>query len=472
MKITRYKHMLLVTIGAMMLATLFSCSDDVVEPNKPADKTPSELWSNFLGKQFTKESGNFYWTESDGVSDSEITNQSIATGEFVEFHNLTDTSVTIRYGSAEEKKFNLADITDNKINKVINGPYTPLIYQQYVDVPLNFINQESGRLFFSGSKEIALGMRISFHGSIGDKLRVSKNLTHYDNFFLFDYVSEDGNSPELCWMCDDYKFDLTTFKCSRSPFIIDWNIRNWEGDLASLFPNPTDFLQLLLAMPIVKTSDYGFTDNSTPEYVSIGRLLRIFFSGLRTLDGRNHYAFFTRIMMPYYREGRLIDYPEELFSLHYGGVNVMRIFIDPQKIKSIFYVKTPSTYMLLANVLRSMLPEERCYFDLQYQLSDRQAVDPDNALKTMTLSFKEKDSARYLMEYLIMPMLVENKQRIKDYIRQDSELSQHAETLCSALDRLEEIYAATTDLTLGYRMLCYPKSKEIVSTIWHSPEFE
>ena len=26
----------------------------------------------------------------------------------------------------------------------------------------------------------------------------------------------------------------------------------------------------------------------------------------------------------------------------------MRIFIDPQKIKSIFYVKTPSTYMLLA----------------------------------------------------------------------------------------------------------------------------
>ena len=118
MKITRYKHMLLVSIGAMMLATLCSCSDDVVEPNNPTDKTPSELWSNFLGKQFTKESGNFYWTESDGVSDSEITNQSIAAGEFVEFHNLTDTSVTIRYGSAEEKKFNLADITDNKINKV------------------------------------------------------------------------------------------------------------------------------------------------------------------------------------------------------------------------------------------------------------------------------------------------------------------------------------------------------------------
>ena len=119
-----------------------------------------------------------------------------------------------------------------------------------------------------------------------------------------------------------------------------------------------------------------------------------------------------------------------------------------------------------------MLPEERCYFDLQYQLSDRQAVDPDNALKTMTLSFKEKDSARYLMEYLIMPMLIENKQAIKNYILQDAELSQHAETLCSALDRLEEIYAGTTDLTLGYRMLCYPKSKEIVSTIWHSPEFE
>ncbi|MGN0237021.1 MAG: hypothetical protein ACI4AK_02895 [Lepagella sp.] len=472
MKITRYKHMPFVTLVAMMLATIYSCSDDVVNPYNPDNKTPSELWSNFLGKQFTKESTDFYWTESDGASDSEITTQSIAAGEFVEFHSLTDSCVTIRYGCVEDKKFNLAEITDNKVNYVINGTYSPLVYQQYVDVPLYFINQESGRLFFSGSKELALGMRISFHGSVGQRLRVSKNLTHYDNFYLFEYVSEDGNSPELYWMCDDFKFDLTTLKCSRSPFIIDWNIRNWEGDLASLFPNPSDFLQLLLAIPVVKTSDYGFTENSTPEYVSIGRLLRIFFSGLRTLDGRNHYAFFTRIMMPYYPEGRQIDYPKDLFSLHYGGVNVMRILIEPQKLKSIMYVKTPSTYMLFANVLQSLLPEERCYFDLQYQLSDRQAVDPDKALKTMTLSFKEKESARHLINYLIMPMLVENRQAIKDYIRQDTKLSLHAETLCSAVDRLEEIYAGTTDLTLGYRMLCYPKSKDILSTIWHSPEFE
>lgn len=34
-----------------------------------------------------------------------------------------------------------------------------------------------------------------------------------------------------------------------------------------------------------------------------------------------------------------------------------------------------------------------------------------------------------------------------------TELSQHADVLSSAVDRLEEIYAGTTDLTLGYRLI-------------------
>ena len=76
------------------------------------------------------------------------------------------------------------------------------------------------------------------------------------------------------------------------------------------------------------------------------------------------------------------------------------------------------------------------------------------------------------MDYLIMPLLVENKQKIKDFIRQYATLLRHAETLCAAVDRLEDIYAATTDLSLGYRMLCYPTTKEVSPTIWFSPEFE
>ena len=34
-----------------------------------------------------------------------------------------------------------------------------------------------------------------------------------------------------------------------------------------------------------------------------------------------------------------------------------------------------------------------------------------------------------------------------------TELSHHADVLCSAVDRLEEIYAGTTDLTLGDRLI-------------------
>ena len=61
--------------------------------------------------------------------------------------------------------------------------------------------------------------------------------------------------------------------------------------------------------------------------------------------------------------------------------------------------------------------------------------------------------SRNIMEYVILPLIIENREAIKDYIRQDTELSQHADVLCSAVDRLEEIYAGTTDLTFGYRLI-------------------
>ena len=150
----------------------------------------------------------------------------------------------------------------------------------------------------------------------------------------------------------------------------------------------------------------------------------------------------------------------------------MRIFIDAQKLKEIKYINTSTTYMALANVLRSLLLEERFYFDLQYRLEYTKTTDDPEAMRTLVLTVKEKESARHLMDYLIMPLLVENKQKIKDFIRQDATLLQHAETLCSAVDRLEDVYAATTDLSLGYRMLCYPTTKEVSPTIWFSPEFE
>ena len=71
----------------------------------------------------------------------------------------------------------------------------------------------------------------------------------------------------------------------------------------------------------------------------------------------------------------------------------------------------------------------------------------------MTLT--DPQHSRNIMEYVFLPLLIENREAIKDYIRQDAELSLHAVVLCSAVDRLEEIFAGTTDLTLGYSLIEY-----------------
>ena len=97
---------------------------------------------------------------------------------------------------------------------------------------------------------------------------------------------------------------------------------------------------------------------------------------------------------------------------------------------------------------------------------------PIKTTREFHMTLTEPQHSRNIMEYVSLPLLIENREAIKDYIRQDAELSLHADVLCSAVDRLEDIYAATTDLSLGYRMLCYPTTKEVSPTIWFSPEFE
>ncbi|MGN0237837.1 MAG: hypothetical protein ACI4AK_07130 [Lepagella sp.] len=462
MKITRYIHMPFAILVAMMIATITSCSDDVaVEPTP----THSDRWGKYVGQHFTKDSEDFRWRDNTNTSYKYAHASCIEEGEFVEFLNPTDSCITIRYGCEEEKKFNLAEITDNKIDKVIDGPYSPLTYHQYVDVTLNYVKSDAAATFFYGGSSIGPDIHISFKGAIEDQLYISKNLTTYDRVFLY------SPGKDVNWVCDDYKFDMSSLKCRKSPLTINWSNFSWRGDLANLFPNPNDFLQLMLAMPVVKTSDYGFNDDGLPEYLSVERLLRILFAAFQTSDSYTYNYFYFAKPTPSDYNRKLVPYPS-LFSVHYGGVDIMRIFIEAQKLKEIKYINTPATYMTLANVLRSMLLEERFYFDLQYRLEYPVADDDPDAMRALVLTVKEKESARHLMDYLIMPMLVENKQRIKDYIRQDAALSLHAETLCSAVDRLEEIYAGTTDLTLGYRMLCYPTTKEVSTTIWTSPEFE
>lgn len=476
MKISRYSQFIIVvSLTVAMILPLSSCSGDVTDATTPSD--PSEWdyakrWEKYLNQHFTKISEDFYWTDYDESDYYGTTQKSIAPGEFVEFSNLTESNITIRYGNEDEKIFNLSEITDNKINKVIEGPYPTLVYQRYVDVPLYFIDNDSTSLQFSGGLTISPGSHISYRGAIGNSLAIRKVLTQYDDVYLFSTSDETGAAAHLNWICDDYIFDRSALRCKKSPLLINWSNSSWQGELAAIFPNPADFLQFMLAMPVVKISDYGFIGDALPNYVSIERLIRLLFSGFKTRYGNSYRLFYFAFPNSTVADRDLSSYPNNLFSVHYGGVDIMRIFIEAQKLKEIKYINTPATYMTLANVLRSMLLEERFYFDLQYRLEYSQDDDDPEAMRALVLTVKDKESARHLMDYLIMPMLVENKQRIKDYIRQDAALSQHAETLCSAVDRLEEIYAATTDLTLGYRMLCYPTTKEVSPTIWFSPEFE
>ena len=89
---------------------------------------------------------------------------------------------------------------------------------------------------------------------------------------------------------------------------------------------------------------------------------------------------------------------------------------------------------------------------MHYEMIDCDFNDQSKE-REFRLTLEDSQLSRNILEYVILPLVVENRQAIKDYIRQDAELSAHAETLCSAVDHIEEIFAATTDLTLGYTLI-------------------
>ncbi|MGM9816799.1 MAG: hypothetical protein ACI304_07060 [Lepagella sp.] len=120
----------------------------------------------------------------------------------------------------------------------------------------------------------------------------------------------------------------------------------------------------------------------------------------------------------------------------------------------------PKDRLFFANTMRSLLSEDKCYFEMQYELIDCN-LNIKFKEREFHMSLSDPQLSRNIMEYVILPLIIENREAIKEYIRQDTELSQHAETLCSAVDRLEEIYADTTELTLGYRL---------IENQWHCPD--
>ena len=111
---------------------------------------------------------------------------------------------------------------------------------------------------------------------------------------------------------------------------------------------------------------------------------------------------------------------------------------------------------------------------MRYEIVDAQS--PGNKTeRELNLTLKDPQVSRNIMENLIMPLLIENKQRIKDFLLTDDRFARHGEVLCRAVDRLEEIYAGTTDLTLGYKMIedasGYHSFHGRPYSMWNTPEF-
>ena len=126
--------------------------------------------------------------------------------------------------------------------------------------------------------------------------------------------------------------------------------------------------------------------------------------------------------------------------------------LDPVSILSNYKINTKRMSNFVCSIISSLLSEQSCHFEMNYELIDCDFNDKSKE-REFHMTLTDPQHSRNIMEYVILPLIIENRQAIKDYIRQDAGLSQHAETLCAAVDRLEEIYAATTDLTLGYRLI-------------------
>lgn len=458
MKITKFLIFL-----SPLLMLLSSCDD------LPANAKP---WANYEGKRFTSDSRDFYWTLvyfNDLGNTIYAGEESIAQGEFVEFYNITDSEIYIRYGSERPTYYNLADATNNAIQSTVLCPFSPFMFYQYVELPLKFGKKSDDGYYFSGHGEVGKGVQIGFGGSIGENLQIYREDVQYSYDVL--KFKEKDRTGTMRWYCFPYSFDTKSLKTIVSPISIDWHTSEWKGDIAQLIENPSDFLQLMLAMPILKKYPYGIYYIELDDYISIERMIRTLFSGFRQSWEKENMADFMYLQFT----GDPDSYPRGTFALTETEDGVIKFCIDPTKIFTKDVKFATGRSLFYANCIRSLLSEDRCDVDMRYEIVDAQS--PGNAdERELYLTLKDPRASRNIMEYLILPLLIENKQRIKDFLLSDSRFAPHGDVLCNALDHLEEIYAGTTELTLGYNMMEHAKydlsNYEILKLIWDSSEFE
>lgn len=447
------KKIIFILISLLTLV-LTSCQDDEL-------RSENKGWKGYVGKHFTSETKEFYWRHDKRIDDytTRIEKLYLNEGEFVEFTNLTESCVTFRYGNEDRKFYNLADATNNKINLTVPLPYSVAGIAPMVEFPLIFSYQANNPCcFFDQTYIDQYGYKFRVWGQMGEYLQIQKDDFDYVCPMprLRNIIGDQYSKTYRDWRVCPFKFEKTTLKCSQSPILIKWNSTAWNVEIASLIPDVSDFIQLLISIPILKREDYIYPSEymeDKGEYLSIEELVTIKFSGVR------QYSF-----PEYDKMGK----PTSTFVDHtisYGGSYSFKensiivskiddrnlcVRMDADSILSRYTL--PKDKLFFANTMRSLLSEDKCHFEMQYELIDC----------NLNIKYKEREfhmtltnpqHSRNIMEYVILPLIIENREAIKDYIRQDAELSQHADVLCAAVDRLEDIYAGTTDLTLGYRLI-------------------
>lgn len=458
--------------------------DDMLDPDNEEiiSTLPWVKWGRIIGQRFTKETSPNFW---DGHYHS--VNEDLEDGEYVEFYNLTDSCITIRYAREDKKIVDLSEVTNHQISGKIASPNLPFSFLQSMETKLQFnYEDKTSYCYFEGHTNEPYNFFTKFTGhldSIGN-LHIRKlggYISPFPKLRSESRVTYDPPQRKFYknWQVPFYKFETATLKCRQSPILIHWNSTAWKGKITTIIPDITDFLQLLLAVPVLDTSEYGY--KFAGGFMSIERLICLKFPGVEQYSPEEHD-----------RNG----WPSGNFSseirMEYGwGYNYMckeRGLIVSKKDDQTMCVRMDTDFifnrfdrnkerLFFANIMRSLLSDDKFYFEMQYKLIDCDFNDKSRE-REFHMTLTDPQHSRNIMEYVILPLLIENRQAIKDYIRQDANLSRHAEILCSAVDRLEEIYVGTTDLTLGYRLVehqwhrRYKTLDDLYTDIWKEPEFE